>query len=128
MEWRGIPAFLQAFLAFSIEEEMFTDRPRSSSLMRLTKASALARLSNTAAMVPALLMPSSTFLKFGLLRLPQWPKMLLLLVGRREPPCSASPRLQGRYSAAICMKRFCAASASPLWPAALLLAGREKTM
>ena len=51
--------------------------------MRLTKASAFSRLSNTAAMVPALLMPSSTFLKFGLLRLPQWPKMLLLLVGRK---------------------------------------------
>ncbi len=44
------------------------------------------------------------------------------------PPCRASPRLAGLYSAAICMKRFCAASASPVWPAALLLAGSEKTM
>ena len=44
MEWRGMPAALQAFLAFSIEEEMLTEIPRSSSLMRLTKASALARL------------------------------------------------------------------------------------
>src|SRR6478752_1340648 len=128
MEWRGMPACLQAFLAFSIEEEMLTDRPRSSSLMRLTKASAFSRLSNTAAMVPALVIPASTFLKFGLLRLPQWPKMLLLLVGRREPPCRASPRLQGLYSAAICMKRFWAASASPVWPAALDLAGSENTM
>src|SRR5271155_2351625 len=109
-----MPAYLQQFLAFSIEDEMFTDRPRSSSLMRLTKASALARLSNTAAMVPALLMPSRTFLKFGLLRLPQWPKMLLLRVGRKDPPCSASPKLEGLYSAAICIKRFWAASASPV--------------
>src|SRR6201992_3929973 len=121
-------AFLQAFLAFSMEDEMLTDRPRSSSLIRLTKASAAVRLSNTAAMVPALLMPARTFLKFGLLRLPQWPKMLLLLVGRSEPPCSASPRLQGLYSAAICMKRCWAASASPVWRAALDLAGSEKTM
>src|SRR5471030_388320 len=109
MEWRGMPAFLQAFLAFSMEDEMLTDRPRSSSLMRLTKASALARLSNTAAMVPALVMPARTFLKFGLGRLPQWPKMLVLFDGRNEPPCRASPRLVGWYSAAICMKRFCAA-------------------
>src|ERR1700754_1404271 len=29
-EWRGMPAFLQAFLAFSIDDEMLTDRPRSS--------------------------------------------------------------------------------------------------
>src|ERR1700743_2838614 len=91
MEWRGMPAALQQFLAFSMEEEMLTDRPKSSSLMRLTKASAAARLSNTAAMVPGLLMPSTTTFRLGLLRLPQWPKMLLLLVGRSAPPCTASP-------------------------------------
>src|SRR5215467_2135078 len=101
MEWRGMPANLQAFLALSMDDEMLTDRPRSSSLMRLTKASAFSRLSNTAAMVPALVMPARTFLKFGLLRLPQWPKMLLERVGRKLPPCSASPRLAGLYSAAI---------------------------
>ena len=62
-----MPAYWQQSSAPSIDVEMLTLRPRSSSLMRLTNFSALSRLSKTAAHVVTSVRPSTTAWKSGVL-------------------------------------------------------------
>src|SRR5262249_25850743 len=104
--WRVMPTPSQHSCARAIRALMLIEKPRASFCNSVTNSSHARVLSENAATVVGVFLPSISILKTPSLLLGPCAVGFRFLEGRYAPPWYASPRLTGLYFVAVRKKRF----------------------